>query len=329
MALTLRQKSGFIHLLSYLLISFVFTGFVVFPKKKKKPDPFLYAYHFGDGASGLHIAWSENGLKWQLLRNGKSVIKPGIGEYLMLDPHLSQSPDGMFHLVWSTGPNRKEIGYSYSKNLLEWSGQRVIPVMESDSLVLNIRAPELYYDADGQSFMVYWASTVPGKFKETEKQNDSLPNGMKFNNRIYKKFSNDLRTWGPTELFFEPGFNCTDASIAIDSGRVMLFYKDATQMGKNIQNGIKMGTSGAATGGFSKIPLLVSRRTWAESPTAIRIDSQFVVYFHKYKSRKMGAVVTKDFKKWKDISDTLSFPKGIGAGTVIRVPQNVLENLMN
>jgi len=305
----------------------ILTSFILLPGKKKKADPYIYAYHFGDGASGLHLAWSEDGFKWQLLRNGKSFVKPGIGDYLMLDPHLSQTPDGMYHLVWATGQNRKDIGYAYSKNLLEWSGQRLIPVMEKDSLVLNVKSPELYFDANGGRFMVYWASTIPGKFKETDKQNDSLPSGYRFNNRIYRKFSDDLRTWGPTELFFEPGFNCTDATIGMDSGRVMLLYKDATQIGKNIQNSIKMSTSSYATGGFSLVPGLVSRRTWAENPTGIRIDSQYVVYFHKYRTRKMGAVATKDFKKWNDISDSLSFPKGIGSGTVMRLPEKILEKL--
>jgi hypothetical protein len=314
-------------ILFFSLIFFFLTSFGIFPGKKKKQDPFLYAYHLGDGASGLHLAWSEDGFKWKVLKNGKGFVKPGIGDYVMLDPHLSQSPDGMYHLVWSTGLNRKDLGYAYSKNLIEWSGQRLIPVMEKDSLVLSARSPEMYYDADGQRFMVYWASTVPGKFKDTDKQNDSLPSGYKFNNRIYKKYSSDLRTWGPTEVFFEPGFNVTDASVAIDSGKVMLFFKDATQMGKNIQNNIKMSTSGAATGGFSATPSLVSRRTWAEAPSGIRVDSQFVVYFHKYRTRKMGAMATKDFKKWTDISDSLTFPKGIGAGSIVRVSEKVLEKL--
>ena len=76
-------------------------------------------------------------------------------------------------------------------------------------------------------------------------------------------------------------------------------------------------------------PILVSQRTWAEAPTGIRIDSQYVVYFHKYRNRKIGAMATKDFKKWKDITDSLSFPKGIGAGTIPRVKEKILEKLKN
>ena len=315
-------------------LRFLLLGLLLFPLfafwplgKKKKPDPLICAYYHGDGASGLHLAWSEDGWKWQPLRNGKAVMRPGIGEYVLRDPHLSQTPDGIYHLVWATGKNRRDVGYAWSKNLSDWSVQRLIPVMEKDSLVLNAWAPELVYDEDGKRFMLIWASTVPGKFRNTDRQNDSLPGGFRYNHRIYKKYSENLVEWGPTESFFEPGFNVTDPHVATDSGRVMLFYKDATAMGKNIQNSVKMSTSGAKTGGFSTTPQLVTRRTWAEAPMSVRIDSQYVVYFSKYRNKKFGAVVTKDFKKWKDISDTISFPKGMVHGSVLRVPEKVLEKL--
>lgn len=316
-------KQAIILMLLLPLLSF----YLFEPTKKKKPDPFLYAYYSGDGTSGLHLAWSEDGFKWQPLKSGKSFVKPGIGDYIMRDPNLYQDPDGIFHLVWSTGISRKEIGYAYSRNLIDWSVQRTIPVMEKDSVVLNAWAPELLFDADGKRFMLYWASSVPGKFRETEKQNDSLPGGYRYNHRIYRKFSTDLKEWSPTELFFEPGFNCTDATICTDSGKVMMFYKDGTQIGKNIQNNIRMSTSGFVSGGFSTKPSLVSRRVWAEAPTGVRLDSQYVVYFHKYRTRKMGAVLTKDFKKWKDVSDSLSFPKGVQHGTVLRIPEKTMEKL--
>jgi len=310
-----------------LIVIPLFSFFLPELTKKKKPNPLLYAYYIGDGTSGLHLAWSEDGFKWQALKNGKSFVKPGIGDYLMRDPHLFQDTEGIFHLVWATGLNRKEIGYAYSRNLIDWSLQRTIPVMENDSVVLNAWAPELLFDVDNKRFMLFWASSVPGKFRETEKQNDSLPNGYRYNHRIYRKFSTDLKEWTTTELFFDPGFNCTDPTISSDSGKVMMFYKDATQMGKNIQNNIRMSTSGIVGGGFSTKPSLVSRRAWAEAPTGIRLDSQFVVYFHKYRTRKMGAVLTKDFKKWNDVSDSISFPKGVQHGTVLRIPVKTMEKL--
>lgn len=295
--------------------------------KKKKNDGWVYAYFTGEGGTGLHMAWSQDGLKWTPLKAGKSFVKPGVGDYVILDPHLSRTPDGIYHLVWSPGPYRRDVGYAWSRNLIEWSAQRLIPVMENDSLAVTVRGPELIYDTDRAQFMLYWASTVPGKFPETARQLDSLPSGLRLNHRIYRRTSSDLRDWSPSELFFEPGFSVTDAHIAEDSGRFRLFYKDATMLGKNIQNNIKMGTGSSATGTFSTTPQLVSRRVWAEAPAGLRVDSQYVVYFHKYKARKMGAFATRDFQRWKDISDSLSFPRGMRHGNPVRVPEKILEKL--
>lgn len=275
----------------------------------------------------MFLYGSEDGKRWAALKGGKPLVRPGIGDYVMMDPHLSQSPDGIFHLVWATGKGRKDIGYAWSKNLIEWSAQRLIPVMEKDTFVLNASSPELLYDSDGQRFMLYWSSTVPGKFKATELQHDSLPTGLKFNHRLYRKFSQDLRDWGPTELFYDPGFSLRDGTIASDSGKVFLFFKDNTAWEKNIQNNIKMSRSATPTGGFDASPTVVSRGTWAENPTAIRVDSHFVVYFYKYRTRKMGAFATKNFKKWTDFSDSLSFPKGVQGGTVLRVSEKIMEKL--
>lgn len=299
----------------------------ILPFMKKQPDPYLFAYYTGEGASGLHLAWSADGWKWKPLKNGKSFIKPGIGDYLMRDPHLMQTPDGIFHLVWATGNHRRDIGYAWSKNLVDWSVQRLIPVMEQDTLVMNVWSPEMVYDANSQRFMLFWASTVPKKFKETDKQNDSLPSGLRYNHRIYRKFSEDLKTWTSTELFFEPGFNVTDPHIAEDSGRYMLYFKDETNMGKNIQNNIKMAKSYSLTGPFDTKVNLISRRTWAQAPMAMRVDSQFVVYFEKYKQRKFGAMATKNFKEWKDYTDSLSFPKGARQGSVLRIPLKLMDKL--
>ena len=138
------------YLLTALLGLLAFSAFM--PFKKKKPDPYLFSYYINDGASGLHLAWSEDGFKWTALNKGKGYIKPDIGDYLMQDPHLSQTPDGMFHLVWATGKNRRDLGYSRSENLKDWSAQRLIAVMEDDSLILNASAPELIYDPANLQF---------------------------------------------------------------------------------------------------------------------------------------------------------------------------------
>lgn len=308
-----------------LLLPFVFAGFA--PTKKKKPDPYLFSYYINDGATGLHLAWSEDGFKWTALNKGKGYIKPAVGDYVMQDPHLSQTPDGMFHLVWSTGKNRRDFGYARSENLKDWSAQRLIPVMEDDTLILNASAPELIYDAANLQFNLLWHSTVPKKFKDTDNSLDSLPSGYHFNHRIYRKTSTDLRTWSKSEVFYNPGFSCSDATIASDSGKIMLFLKDETRLPKNISKKLKMATSGSLSGPFGTIGPAITGKYYAGAPTALRVDTQLVVYFEKYTKAKMGAVATRNYKEWKDLSDSVSFPRGAHHGTALQIPRKLMEKL--
>lgn len=109
------------------------------------------------------------------LKTEKSFVKPGIGDYIMRDPNLYQDPDGIFHLVWATGLSRKEIGYAYSRNLIDWSVQRTIPVMEKDSVVLNAWAPELLFDVDGKRFMLYGGHRFPESSKRLKNKTIPFP----------------------------------------------------------------------------------------------------------------------------------------------------------
>jgi hypothetical protein len=318
-------------LFRFLPVLLLLTLVSLMPLRKKEADPYLFAYYSGDGGSGLHLAWSEDGRKFQVLKKGKSFLKPGVGDYLFLDPHLMQSPDGIYHLVWAAGHNRKDIAYAWSKNLIDWSPQSLIKVMEKeDSLVLGLSGPEMRFDQDDQRFFLTWACTVKGKFPETARNQDSIPGGFTLNPRLYRKSSSDLSNWSSSELWLDPGYPVSDASIVSDSGRNYLLFHDASNLPGNFQHNVKLlkGFS-LSSGSSSEKPVLVSKRTHAEAPAGIRIDSNYVVFYHRYKSGKTGASITRDFKKWKDYSDSVSFPKGARHGCLLQVPEKVMKKLKN
>ena len=52
------------------------------------------------------------------------------------------------------------------------------------------------------------------------------------------------------------------------------------------------------------------------------------MYYDEYRRHKYGAMRTTDFKKWEDISDTLSFPRGTRHGTALVVSNDILKKLM-
>jgi hypothetical protein len=102
-----------------LIRKFEFTG-----------DCFLFSYFIGNGEDGLHPAYSFEGLNFRPLNNGRSFLTPQVGGKLMRDPCIIQGPGGVFHMVWMTSWNQKAIGYAHSRDLINWSEQKYIPVME-------------------------------------------------------------------------------------------------------------------------------------------------------------------------------------------------------
>ena len=100
-----------------------------------------------NGADGLHLAWSVDGLQWTALKGDKSFLTPKVGrEKLMRDPCITQTPDGTFHMVWTVGWNDRVIGYASSRDLISWSPQHAIPVMEHEPTARNCWAPEIIWD---------------------------------------------------------------------------------------------------------------------------------------------------------------------------------------
>ena len=71
---------------------------------------------------------------------------------------------------------------------------------------------------------------------------------------------------------------------------------------------------------------LVTGNYWAEGPTAIKIDNNWIVYFDKYTLKKYGAVKEAS-NGWEDISEQISFPEGTRHGTVIKVSADDINTL--
>ncbi len=109
--------------------------------------PLLFTSFRGNGEDGLHVAWSKDGYTWTPLRDDKPLLRPEVGGGLMRDPQILQGPDGTFHMVWTTAWNKHGVGYANSKDLIHWSKQKLLDVMQNEPQARNIWAPEIFYDA--------------------------------------------------------------------------------------------------------------------------------------------------------------------------------------
>jgi hypothetical protein len=274
---------------------------------------YLFSYFIGNGEDGLHLAWSTNGYHWEALRNGHSFLAPEVGESrLMRDPCLVLAPDRTFHMVWTTSWAGKTIGYASSKDLVHWSPQKALPVMADEPATLNCWAPEAFWDSARQQFVIFWASTVTNRFRETADQAE-----RNYNHRIYATSTKDFKTFTPTRLFYNPGFNVIDATMLAAEGRFYLIFKDETL--NPVKKHLRLAAADSPEGPFGS-PAPAFTPSWVEGPTALRVGNDYIVYFDCYRDHHYGAMKSSDLVHWEDITSRLSMPNGMRHGTALAVP---------
>jgi len=291
--------------------------------KSKVEYGYLFTYFMGRGESGLHLAYSYDGLKWDSLFGGVSVLKPVLGdELLMRDPSMVRDDDGTFHLVWTTGWWEQGFGYAYSKDLLTWSEPRFIPVMEKFPGAKNTWAPELFYHEATGLYYIIWASTVPGKFPEIE----TTPNEIGLNHRQYYVTTRDFITFSETALFYDPGFSVIDGTIVKKDSLYWFIIKN--EMSVPSEKNLRVTFTDNLPNGFpDSVSGNISGELWAEGPSPLVIGDYVHVYFDKYRNRRYGAIRSSDGQNWEDISHLVSFPRGTRHGTAIKVPKRFIERL--
>jgi hypothetical protein len=287
-----------------------------------KDKVYLFSYFKGNGEDGLHLAYSRDGLKFTALNNDKSFLTPLVGtSKLMRDPCLIQTDDGTFHMVWTAGWTERGIGYASSKDLITWSEQKYLRVMDKEPTARNCWAPEIYYDKNDKQFLIFWATTIPGRFPDTEKAGDSG-----YNHRIYYVTTKDFKTLSETRLFYDKGFNVIDATIIYTGKKYVMLLKDETRTPP--QKNIRVATSNNLYGPYSAPSEPITGKYWAEGPTSLRINETWLVYFDRYTEKRMGAVTSKDLNSWDDISEKIIFPDGVRHGTILEVNEKILEQLL-
>ena len=282
---------------------------------------YLFSYFKDNGKDGLHLAYSKDGYRFTALKKDSSFLAPVLSkDSLMRDPCIIRGADNKFHMVWTVSWSDKGIGYASSADLINWSEQQYIPVMAHEEKARNCWAPEITYDAKKKLYMIYWATTIDGKYPA----DTAVEKG--YNHRIYYVTTKDFKKFTKAKLLYDQGFNVIDATIVPDSNRFVMFLKDETRYPP--QKNIRVATSDKLTEGYSFPSFPISGNYWAEGPTVTKIKGQWVVYFDKYRDHKYGAIASTDLKSWEDISDKLRMPSGIRHGTILTITASELANLL-
>ena len=134
-----------------------------------------------------------------------------------------------------------------------------------------------------------------------------------------------FKTFAPTRLFFDAGFNVIDATILKAGEQFCLIVKDETKT--PVKKNLRIARSAQAEGPYLDVSAPISI-SWVEGPSAIQIGDQFLVYFDHYAAPQYyGALRSRDLLEWEDISQTVDFPRGTRHGTVLWVSEEVVTRI--
>jgi hypothetical protein len=291
-------------------------------------DWYLFTSFRKNGQTGVHLALSQDGRKWTALNQDRPWLKPEHEGMLMRDPFLAQGPDGTYHMLWTWGWTRKEaggalkIGYSSTRDLLTWTPQSEIRIFDNEPAARNAWAPEAAWDQERKQWVVFWSSTIPGRFPDSKGTGDSG-----YNHRVYAMTTRDWKTFTEPKLWFDPGFNCIDSTVVQEGKRVIMIFKDERK--NPLQKRLRLAFADSPAGPWRDVTEPFTR-DWVEGPSAVRIGSEWWIYFDHYaKPQHYSAVRTRDWKNFEDVTGQLSFPADHRHGTVIRIPEALAKKLQS
>ena len=287
-------------------------------------DYFVFTSFRDNGEDGLHLALSTNGYQWRALMGDRSFLRSEVGARLIRDPCLAQGPDGLFQLVWTSGwttEKGKVIGYASSRDLVNWSKPKAILLMENEPGARNIWAPEIFYERELHRWLVFWSSTIPGRFPDSDQTGDDG-----YNHRAYCATTTNFQQFSASRLLYDPGFNMIDATLFDAGAKFYLFFKDERK--QPLKKNLRYAVGDSPDGPFGP-PSEPFTGDWVEGPSAIKIKAEYLVYFDHYTSpHYYGAARSKDLVHWEDCSKEMSFPEGHRHGTVLRISHDVARGLL-
>ena len=266
---------------------------------------------------GLRLLYSLDGYKWTDLN--RIYLKPEIGNNkIMRDPSMVQGPDGVFHLVWTCGwKGERGFGYASSTDLIHWSDQKFVPVLEDEPTTVNVWAPEIFYDDVARNYIIVWASTIPFRFAKGIEEEEN-------NHRLYSTTTTDFKSFTPAKLFLEPGFSVIDAVIVKRKKEdFVLVLKDNTRPQRNIE----VAFSNKAEGPYTKISAPFTGKL-TEGPSVLKTGKDWLIYYDAYGEKRYSAQKTKDFKTFVNVSTEVSVPEGHKHGTIVPVKRKIIKKLI-
>jgi len=280
-------------------------------------NAYLFTSFHEPADKGLRMLYSYDGYKWNDLDT--VLLRPEVGnQKVMRDPSLVQGPNGTFHLVWtSSWRGDKGFGYASSKDLIHWSEQRFIPVMDHEPTTVNVWAPELFYDDEQKQYIIIWASCIPGRFEKGIEDDSN-------NHRMYFTTTKDFTAFSASKLFLDPNFSVIDAVIVKRAIKdYVLVLKDNTRPERDI----KVAFADNPLGPWKNVSKPFTDN-FTEGPSVVKVKDDWLIYYDSYRKKIYEASVTKDFIHFENATNKTKVPEGHKHGTIVTVKKKIVRQLV-
>lgn len=304
-------------------------------------SPWLFVGFKGNGEDGVYYATSPDGYHWTIANQDRPVFhqtppsefspslssRPNQNE-LMRDPFIQRGPDGTFHMVWTwSWRSPVVIGHSTSTDLLHWTQHQQLNILANEPSALNAWAPALYYEPDHQRWLIFWSSTIPGRFPG----DDSGDSGL--NHRIFFTTTPDFKTLAPAKVFFDPGYSVIDATLLHTGSNYHLIFKDERKT--PLKKVLQIASGPTIEGPWSTITPPISDH-WSEGAAIIPVAATasspagYLAYYdHYHDPQRYGALFSTDLTTWTDATSRITFPAKLRHGSFLRISQAEYDRIVN
>lgn len=270
--------------------------------QKPQQKNWLFAFFREPGTQGVYFALSHDGYHFTPLNNDQPWIKPTQPGEIMRDIYITRGPDHLFHMVWTWGWRGNSFGYATSPDLIHWSAQKKIPIMQGFPSTRNVWAPRIFWDASKGEWLVLWSSTV---------------GDPTLGNRIYYSLTKDFTHFTIPALLYDPGYVVIDATLFHGADKYYLVFKD--QDVNPLRYQIRYATGPSLEGPWSK-PSAPITESWSEGPSVVHVGNQYVVYYDHYRApERYEAVASTDWIHWKAINNKISLPVHCKHGSFLKI----------
>jgi hypothetical protein len=316
-------------------------------------EGYAFAYFTGNSIAGENISMAasqgNNALQWTELNGGQPILTSTLGTKGLRDPFLIRSPEGdKFFMIatdlsigsGTTWGDSQTRGSQYlevweSADLKTWSQQRHVKV--SPPTAGNTWAPEAYWDAEQQSYIVFWASQLYA-------ESDPNHTGSSYNRMLYAT-TRDFVTFSEPKIWQDRGQSRIDSTVIRENGTYYRFTKDEGGGGTGCSDIIQEKSTNLTAvdlpgnPSWAMVDSCIGRdagTSAVEGPTVFKANpgdtsgSNYYLFVDEYGGRGYIPLGTSDIANpdWK-VPATYRLPASPRHGTVIPVTKSELDALNN